>query len=342
MTNQQYTKDDTIFVQIASYRDPELQHTLQDLFKKAKRPENIFVGICHQYDMKGDEDKHLFEAPFPRQEQLRIDEADYKESQGCCWARNRVQKLWKDEKWTMMIDSHMRFEDGWDETGVLLCKELADQNYRPVLTAYPSSYYLDGTVDKYTSTMSVKFDYLNTAVFNSQRSELTSSMLSPFFAGGFCFSDSEIIKDVPYDKIIYFTGEEISMATRLWTFGYDLFAPHKILVYHLYRLDDINLKANRVIITENDALWQIRDAIARKRVAHLFRSQVSNDERVLSKIDQYNFGNKRSLRDYERFSGVDFRNLKVREKTKHGFFEEWQEVSKTKNLKNIFSQINLV
>ena len=85
-----YTSEDTIFVQIASYRDPELQWTLKDLFEKAKRPENIFVGICHQYDMKGDEDKHLFEIPFSHPEQLRIDNVDYRESQGCCWARNRV------------------------------------------------------------------------------------------------------------------------------------------------------------------------------------------------------------------------------------------------------------
>lgn len=40
-----YTPEDTIFVQIASYRDSELQWTLKDLFEKAKRPENIFVGI---------------------------------------------------------------------------------------------------------------------------------------------------------------------------------------------------------------------------------------------------------------------------------------------------------
>ena len=104
-----YTSEDTIFVQIASYRDPELQWTLKDLFEKAKRPENIFVGICHQYDMKGDEDKHLFEIPFSHPEQLRIDNVDYRESQGCCWARNRVQKLWKGEKYTFIIDAHTWF-----------------------------------------------------------------------------------------------------------------------------------------------------------------------------------------------------------------------------------------
>ncbi len=89
------TEEDTIFVQIASYRDPELQHTLQDLFKKAKRPENIFVRICHQYDMKDGGDKRLFEIPFPKPDQLRIDDVDYRETKGCCWARNRTQNYGK-------------------------------------------------------------------------------------------------------------------------------------------------------------------------------------------------------------------------------------------------------
>ena len=119
-----YTNKDTIFVQIPSYRDAELQHTLQDLFKKAKKPENIFVGICHQYDMKGDEDKHLFEVEFPRKDQIRIDEVDYRQSKGICWARNRSQKLCKDEKWSLRLDAHHRFKENWDEELVLAIYKL--------------------------------------------------------------------------------------------------------------------------------------------------------------------------------------------------------------------------
>jgi hypothetical protein len=33
------TKDNTIFIQIASYRDPQLSHTLKDMLDKAKYPE---------------------------------------------------------------------------------------------------------------------------------------------------------------------------------------------------------------------------------------------------------------------------------------------------------------
>ena len=34
---------DTIFVQIASYRDPELKKTLSDMIKRADEPENLRV-----------------------------------------------------------------------------------------------------------------------------------------------------------------------------------------------------------------------------------------------------------------------------------------------------------
>ena len=39
----------TIFVQIASYRDPELEKTVEDMIKNAKRPKNLRIGICRQY-----------------------------------------------------------------------------------------------------------------------------------------------------------------------------------------------------------------------------------------------------------------------------------------------------
>ena len=39
----------TIFIQIASYRDPQLLHTLRDALDKAKYPENLRFAICWQH-----------------------------------------------------------------------------------------------------------------------------------------------------------------------------------------------------------------------------------------------------------------------------------------------------
>jgi hypothetical protein len=38
-----------IFVQIASYRDPQLIPTLESMLKYAKFPKNLRIGICRQY-----------------------------------------------------------------------------------------------------------------------------------------------------------------------------------------------------------------------------------------------------------------------------------------------------
>jgi len=38
-----------IFVQIASYRDPQLVHTIKDMLSNAKKPENLVFGIARQF-----------------------------------------------------------------------------------------------------------------------------------------------------------------------------------------------------------------------------------------------------------------------------------------------------
>ena len=38
-----------IFIQIASYRDPQLIHTIKDMLANAKKPQNLVLGIARQY-----------------------------------------------------------------------------------------------------------------------------------------------------------------------------------------------------------------------------------------------------------------------------------------------------
>ena len=328
---ESYTKDDTIFVQIASYRDPELQWTLKDLFEKAKRPENIFVGICHQYDMKGDEDKHLFEIPFSHPKQLRIDEVDYRESQGCCWARNRVQKLWKGEKWTLMIDSHMRFEKDWDE---ILVKRLKGTEKENILI----SQFCGDTLSN-----SDKTNYVCQPNFNQEHFDKNSMILFGFgvnindekkpiamVSARFIFALSKIISII-YDKYLYFFGEEIDLTVRFWTSGWNIMTDSRIIAHHkrVAKMSNMNQNDNKNV--------NKKDYISYSRVKHLLNTKKTNDPEVLENIKEYGLGDKRTLRDYERFSGVDFRRKITREHTKQGIFENWQEVSKISDVKNIFN-----
>ena len=119
--------NDLIFVQIASYRDPELVPTIKDMIAKAKYPEKLRFGICWQKD----ETENLDE--FINNPNFRIEEYHYSESQGLGWARNITNRLYRGEKYTLQIDSHHRFVQDWD---VMVLEDYAQSSVtnRPVST----------------------------------------------------------------------------------------------------------------------------------------------------------------------------------------------------------------
>jgi hypothetical protein len=72
----------SIYVQIPAYRDTELAPTLFDLLAKAESPDRLRVAIFWQ---RSDSDRLPDE--LRRHESLEFIERDYRESQGCNWAR---------------------------------------------------------------------------------------------------------------------------------------------------------------------------------------------------------------------------------------------------------------
>ena len=101
----------TIFVQIASYRDPQLIPTIDDMLDNAKYPENLRIGICHQYHP---DDKFSNLTKYRLDDRFRITDVLYSDSRGACWVRNQIQQVYSGETYTLQIDSHMRFEENFD------------------------------------------------------------------------------------------------------------------------------------------------------------------------------------------------------------------------------------
>ena len=83
-----------IFVQIAAYRDPQLEPTIKNMLENAKRPKNLRIGICRQYNP--DDQFDLLEE-YRKDKRFRILDIPYLESQGTCWARNQIQQLFNNE-----------------------------------------------------------------------------------------------------------------------------------------------------------------------------------------------------------------------------------------------------
>ena len=123
--------DESIFVQIASYRDPELVPTILDMFETATNPENLKICICWQHDdvenldvISGHPNIHIIDIP-------------YQQSKGACWARNLIQRHYNGERYTLQLDSHHRFVQGWDSILKEMYSQCVDMgSKKPVITTY--------------------------------------------------------------------------------------------------------------------------------------------------------------------------------------------------------------
>jgi hypothetical protein len=297
------TDQDTIFVQIASYRDPQLLPTIKDMLSQAKNPENLRIGISWQ---RSTEDTWPDVQEFLEDPRFRILDIPYTESCGVCWARNKVQSLYNGEKYTLQLDSHHRFAKDWDATLIDMLKELqSDGHEKPLITAYIPSFDPDNdpalrvnepwkmNFDRFIPEGAVFFLPASFDAWDNKNKPLPAR----FYSAHFAFTVGEFCHEVPHDPKYYFHGEEISIAVRAFTQGYDLFHPNKVVCWHEYT------RKGRTKQWDDDKEW-----VKRNNECHLRNRKLFEMDGEKNDIDfgEFGFGTKRSLRDYERYAGLSF------------------------------------
>jgi hypothetical protein len=300
-----------IFIQIASYRDPELVKTVKSAIENSKNPKNLVFGIARQFHP---DDKFDDLSEYKDDKRFRILDIPYLESQGACWARNQIQQLYKDEKYTLQIDSHMRFAPNWDEEMINMIKQLQKKGHKkPLLTGYVSSFDPDNDPQgRVQDPWRMVFDRFipEGAVFFLPETipgwqDLTEPVTSRFYSAHFCFTLGEFSVEVQHDPEYYFHGEEISIAARAYTWGYDLFHPHKTLIWHEYT------RKGRTKQWDDDKKWVERNNRCHKKNRALFG--MDNEEPM--DHGKYGFGTVRTLKDYEKYSGLLFSRRAIQQET---------------------------
>jgi len=302
---------DQIYVQIASYRDPELLPTIKDCLKKAKYPNRLTFGICWQHSPEDTWD-NLEE--FKDKPNFKILDVHYKEAESVCWARNKIQKLWDGEKYTLQLDSHHRFEKNWDETLIEMMDTLQKRGHKkPLLTAYLPSY--DPTKDpvgRAKAPWRISFDrytpegvvfFLPEDIPNWKK--LDCPVPSRFFSAHFAFTLGIFCKEVQYDPNYYFHGEEISLSARAYTSGYDLFHPHKPVIYHEYT------RKGKTKQWDDDKKWPEKNFTSHLRNRKLF--SMDGETYIPKEFGIYGFGRHKTLRDYEKYCGLLFSKRAVQQ-----------------------------
>ena len=300
-----------IFIQVASYRDPQLIPTINSALENALNPENLVFGIARQFS-EDDGFDNLDE--YRNDNRFRIIDIPYTESKGACWARNQIQQLYQNEEYTLQIDSHMRFDKNWDGEFIKMIVDLQSKGYeKPLLTGYVSSFDPENDPNgRTTEPWRMVFDRFipEGAVFFLPETipnwnNLTEPVTARFYSAHFCFTLGKFSVEVQHDPEFYFHGEEISIAARAYTHGYDLFHPHKVLIWHEYT------RKGRVKQWDDDGDWVNKNNKAHKKNRSLFG--MDNEDEL--DFGKYGFGRERTLRDYEKYSGLLFSKRAVQKYT---------------------------
>ncbi len=215
--------------------------------------------------------------------------------------------LYEGEEFTLSLNSHMRFVEGWDALLMGMMEQAGVE--KPIITTYPPGFDpVHGTFKSRPGAIAFTGfhpdgQFKTTQSLIENQDELECPLLGRFYASGFAFSVGRCLEEVPDDPQLYFLGEETSLAVRAFTNGYDVFVPHLIVCWHAYGRRDAPKHWN-----DHDdgtaAPWFDRDDAARARLRRLLRIDPADPAEDLG---IHGLGSERSLRDYEIYAGLNFR-----------------------------------
>lgn len=307
----------TIFLHLPAYRDPELIPTIEDALNMAEFPERIHFGIFRQYNPDDGFDDLSKYKDDPR---FKIEEIHYTKAKGLPYARALINDtLLTNEDFVCQLDSHHRFTKNWDTTLINWYDKLVDDGYNPVIGGYSPLYNPfndpEERVQEPWMSHAACFYPFGTIFIRPGATPNWQNLTKPyparFLSGHFAFGPNKWARDVRHDPNIFFAGEELNLTVRTYTHGYDLFHPHRVVIWHatmreersgMLVWDDQYKRGENQLSIGND--------LARSRIRQLLEVDDSGHD-----LGEYSLGTVRRLCDYEEYAGINFKNRSFHQET---------------------------
>jgi len=293
----------SIFIQIASYHDFELPRTIRDAIDKSSGENQINFGVHHCYVNKD-------EIEIPNLDNVKCFRSQAPDNIGLGLSRLLAHNFYNGEDYYYQVDAHSRFVKNWDKK---LIKDV--RNYqalgieKPVITAYPMIYnYSNKKINLYPGGGVTEISFHeNVQQFKATRipsqtaiTNRENNIFAKTVSGGSIFTVGGFIKPNPD---IAFYGEEIFIAARAFTNGFDLMIPSEETLYHLYYSDNLDPSNHRRLIWKDyPEQFDVLDKKS-KNIIYNTLSQGLVGEGLL--------GEERTIKEYSDFTGLDFHTGKV-------------------------------
>lgn len=324
-----------ILVHLPAYREPELVPTIKSALENAEFPERIIFGICRQYNP---DDKFDNVDEYRNNKQFKIFDIPYLEAKGLAYARGIINdKLLENEEFVLQLDSHHRFDKNWDTTLINWYYDLKKEGYNPLICGYlpyydpyndPAKRVMEPWLSEAASFYPHGTIFIRpTGIPNWQK--LEKPFPARFLSGHFAFGPNKWAKEVRHDPNIFFSGEELNLTIRSYTHGYDLFHPHRPIIWHATMREE---RSGMLVWDDQskrgETMWWKQQDIGRSRIRQLLRTEDNGHD-----LTGYDIGNVRTVRDYEKYAGIHFKKRSFQKYTKDNQFppnpvieneEEWE------------------
>lgn len=297
----------SIFIAISSYRDLELGPTILNAVEQSSRNNEIYFGVHVSYIEES-------EINVPDIPNLKYIASQAPKNLGVGSGRSMAHKFYSEEDYYLQCDSHTRFVKDWDEILIKSILDYQEQGIeKPLLSMYPSNYwYKDKTFAEIeTDTLDLNYktlisfhekpeDFKELRIPSQMAVESKNNIFTRSVSAGFIFTTGPFIAP---NKDMAFWGEEIMIAARAYTHGYDLLLPSQQCLYHLYYNHlDTEINRRKIFWQDFPDLFQEMNAKAREVVY-----------KTLTKgtVGKGYLGTERSLSEYGVFAGLDFVNGEI-------------------------------
>lgn len=307
-----------IFVSIACFMDNDIVNTIEDCLRKAKYPDNLVFGIC----LQSEEDDNCLDN-YKHNKQFIIKHINWSEARGPAYARGIIYDMFSDEDYFFQIDCHTRFFDNWDENIINCFNECKKINNKAIISHYPVNINDMGKKNNTIVNIStVRCIDINMGIKTHGRHVNVTSCPTKSWgiSAAMLFFDKIAHRDIPFDKDIYFGlqfEEQVVLAARYWTNGYDIFTPNKHIIATEY-LTNINRQKKKV-----PRISKLQKETY-DRLCHIMKLKYNSkyDDTQNSRL-----GNERTIEDY-------YKMLQIYNKVKETYPDNYLQDSQ--NINNMF------
>ena len=295
----------SIFVQISAYHDHELSNTVNAALRNASGKHSINFGIHVLYKDNND-------LVLPSGSNIGLVLSEAPRNIGVGIGRYIAHQFYNNEDYYLQIDSHSVLDHNWDERLINWIKSYQEEGIeKPLITNYPRNYwYEDGKLmdvpqSGYVSQISFHENLqqfmekripTQKAVPNHPKNIFCNSISAGcvFTVGGFIVPNPDVM----------FWGEEILMAARAFTNGFDLVVAKEPFMAHLYFRHDGDDMEEKFKRNRRRIIWN--DYPEMFAAADLKSKELVKDILINNRIGPLQLGSQRTLEDYGWRCGLDF------------------------------------